>query len=428
MDTKFRQFILEHQDDDTDKLLLGKKKWPEIDVAAAVNCILSRRKMRDKVPQWYACEGLFYPNTLSAEQCSSTFTALQKASLCTPSSISSSISNSHAIDDCCEENRSNSHAIDDCWNIADLTGGLGVDSWAFAQNAKVLYNEMDPGIYAAAVHNFAELGVAERIICRNFELRPDNIDEILDGFAPDVIFLDPARRSSAGGKVFRLEDCSPNLLELAGPLLDRAPKIVAKLSPMADISLICKQLENCGVSVPRVYVVGASGECKELLVEIGKVSQADREIFVVEEGGTFRFTISEEKDATPSIVGKDEPFKGRILFEPGKTLMKAGAYNLLCRNGLKKLGRSTHLYVCDEIQAEIAALGKVFRILEAMPFDKRSLKAAAQSHPRCEVTARNLPLSSDELRKKMGVTSGSDTHIFGVKSDTQGNLLLITRR
>jgi hypothetical protein len=56
------------------------------------------------------------------------------------------------------------------------------------------------------------------------------------------------------------------------------------------------------------------------------------------------------------------------------------------------------------------------------------MKAAGAAYPRAEVTARNIPMDTETLRKKLGVTSGDDAHIFGLKSDSLGNLLLITRR
>ena len=53
--------------------------------------------------------------------------------------------------------------------IADLTGGLGVDSWAFSEVAEeVLYNEMNPALAAAARHNFKALGVTN-IFIKNSE-------------------------------------------------------------------------------------------------------------------------------------------------------------------------------------------------------------------------------------------------------------------
>jgi hypothetical protein len=37
-------------------------------------------------------------------------------------------------------------------------------------------------------------------------------------------------------------------------------------------------------------------------------------------------------------------------------------------------------------------------------------------------------MDTDTLRKKLGASSGNDIHIFGIKSDIKGNLLLATSR
>ena len=111
--------------------------------------------------------------------------------------------------------------------------------------------------------------------------------------------------------------------------------------------------------------------------------------------------------------------------------MKAGCFNLIAEHfGLVKMGVSTHYYVTEEeTKAELLkSYGKVYKILSWESLDKRTIKAAGKAYPHAEVTARNIPMDTETLRKKLGVTSGDDAHIFGLKSDTQGNLLIITQR
>ena len=415
MDQAFRDFIIAHADDDCDRLLLSKEKWPDIDVRAAVNCIISRRKLKGKLPSWWAEEALFYPNTLSAEQCSGEEAAALKAGI--------ALGKEHRTP-----------------RIADLTGGLGVDSWSFARaGAEVLYNEMNTEIYGAAQHNLPLLGV--KAVFRNCELRQDNVGEILGDFRPDLIYLDPARRSAGGSKVFRLGDCSPDLSTLLKPLLERAPRILAKLSPMADISRLLKELEDAAgyPCVSRIHIIGSGGECKELLVEAGREAEYNPTISVHDRGRCFSFCIEEERNAiavaaslpelqaAASAASSGEESR-LLLFEPGSALMKAGPFKLLCREGMKKAGRSTQLYFTENRNLE--GLGKYFRILELMPLDKRSMKAAATSCPKAGVSARNIPMGSDELRRRLGIKDGDRNHIFGIRCDfsdaPSGNYLLLT--
>ena len=55
----------------------------------------------------------------------------------------------------------------------------------------------------------------------------------------NLIYLDPARRDALKQKKFLLEDLSPNILELQSVLLQKADKVLTKLSPMIDISYLC---------------------------------------------------------------------------------------------------------------------------------------------------------------------------------------------
>ena len=75
---RLKEFIETHIDDDTDRLLFQKSKWPDIDMGTAVSTILGHRKLKAKVPSWYRNPALIVPNSLCTEQCSSEFTAEAK--------------------------------------------------------------------------------------------------------------------------------------------------------------------------------------------------------------------------------------------------------------------------------------------------------------------------------------------------------------
>ena len=145
------------------------------------------------------------------------------------------------------------------------------------------------------------------------------------------------------------------------------------------------------------------------------------------ESASFTFTPEEEKSGHASIATEI----GGLLFEPGKSLTKAGAFNVTSVHfQIPKLGKSTHYYIVtdDDKAEELKKYGKVFKILNCHPLDKRSMKEVGKAYPKAEVTARNIPMDTDTLRKKLGASSGNDIHIFGIKSDIKGNLLLATSR
>ena len=402
-------FVQEHLEDDVTRLILDRAKWPEIHMELAAACIESRRKLRNKVQEWYANPELVFPVRLSAEQCSSTATGLYKSAL------------AERIADRKQ------------FKLADLTGGLGVDSWFFSKKAgRVLYNEMQKPLCEAAEHNFKVLGSDNIVISHNIA-SIETIDALLGGFYPDIIYLDPARRGEGGRKVFLIEECTPDVLGLKESLFKHARHILLKLSPMADISMVCSRL---GKTCREVHIVASGGECKELLVWMDREWAGEYSITAAElpadypasEPAFFAFNPDAEKEKSAEICST-MPSEGTFLFEPGKALMKSGCFNLIGRKlDMVKLGRSTHFYLTEDARKaeDLRKLGRVYRIINCVPLDKRSIKEAGRTYPRAEVTARNIPMDTDTLRKKLGVTSGDDAHIFGLKADTLGNLLIIT--
>ena len=398
------EFILQHENDDTAALVLARSRWPEVDAALAAECIKARRKLRDKVPEWYADPRIVCPSALSAEQCSGTATARFKAG------VAAAAAGPHA-------------------RIADLTGGIGVDAWQFSSLAEeVLHNEMQPVLHEYAARNFALLGCGN-IRCSSLEITPENIASVLASFSPTLVFMDPARRSE-GRKVFRLQDCTPDVLTLKDAVLARCP-LLLKLSPMADISLVCKELGN----VRQVWAVQSGSECKELLVLLepgfeGEYTVTAANAWARGEEGTFSFCPSEERAAALQTAGASvmSGLTGLLLFEPGPALMKAAPFRLLCsRFGLRSLGSDCHYYVADASAHGLDPLGKWFRIEEAAEFGKKSLRDFASRYPDASLTARALPLSSEELRKSMRLRDGGSTHIFALGT-AAGRLLIAASR
>ena len=422
----FEKFMIEYAGADTSRLLLSLHEWPvpsDPCLSAlspkdlAVNTLEARIKLMKKVPEWYMNTGLVYPTTLCAEQCSSSMTALYKAAL------AKKIFNEYSSSECGRR-------------IADLTGGLGVDSWAFSKAASaVLFNEADPALAAAAKHNFRLLGVGNiQVSCK--EASPDSLKDILGDFAPDLIFIDPARRDPDGNKVFLMEDCQPDVLKILPEMSAASRHILLKLSPMADITMVLDRLGASSGRVREIHILAYGGECKELLVWMDREWTEDSSIVCCEDGKTISFTRGEI--AAAKGIYPDSTF-ARIVFEPGKTLTKAGAFNAICqRFGVVKFARFTHLYTYsqpysdEELEQKLDVLrdfGKIFKVKEIVPMDKANLKDIGERYPHSEVTARNIPLASDGLRSRLGVSSGDDAHIFGVRIElpySSGNYLIVT--
>ena len=75
---EIKTFIVKHIDENTDRLLLSAHRFPGIDVPFAVDQILARRQLKNKLPEWYENADIVMGGRIPAEQCSSELTARYK--------------------------------------------------------------------------------------------------------------------------------------------------------------------------------------------------------------------------------------------------------------------------------------------------------------------------------------------------------------
>lgn len=381
---KLIRFVEEHEGDDPHRLLLSAGRWPEIDIHRAVRMIEGRRKIRDKMPAWHACSGLDFPSSLPLEQCSSQESARYKQAF-----------------------------VPAGGRVADLTGGLGVDSWALSERAGELhYCERNPELCAAARHNFPALGAANICVHEGdgiawLQAEPGHFD---------LIYLDPARRDARARRVYDICDCEPDLLEVKDWLLERADRVLAKISPMADISRTLEQLPE----TRELHVVGVKGEVKELLLlmESGRPRTEPR---IVAADGALRFDFHPAEEAGAEV--RYARSVGRYLLQPAKVLRKAGAFRLLsARFGVEKLDPSTHLYTADTPPDGFP--GRYFEVEEVFPWNKATLRSLRRPYPQLEMSALNFPLSTEALRQRSGIADGGRHHLFATTVNNEKQLIL----
>ena len=244
---KERKYIEIHRNDDVQDLLLRGSKDTDIDIRKMAVQISGWQQASRKLPKWASTEGIIYPKHLSMEQCSSEATASYKGMLMSrliTSNVNFQMPASPAPS----------------LRFTDLTGGFGVDATMISLSLKECHTtivERNEALCEITRHNLPLLGV------KSLEVACAECENILDSLPPqDAIFLDPARRDTHGRKTVAIEDCTPDLTRLNRQLLDKARVVMAKLSPMLDLSLAVRSLKG----VEEVHVVGVNGECKELLL------------------------------------------------------------------------------------------------------------------------------------------------------------------
>ena len=405
-------FACEHENEDTARLLLSAARYPDIDMPLAVQQIEGRRTAREKWPSLLQSEDFLYPPRLNREQASSETAAAYKAI----------VARRHLA---CGEASAQTASL----HIADLTGGMGVDSMAFAdvcgrQAACVSgcldYVERDTQLCTLMEHNCRALGFDNvRVHCA------DSMQWLASTSCPfDLIFIDPARRSATGRKVAAFEDCEPDILEHFKLLLSRCRWLFVKASPMIDVDLACRQL-GC---VAEVHVVAVKGECKEVLFLCANDAIAEPSITCVDldsgkvqyEPDAFVFTRADEAAAVPHLADA----AGRYLYIPGAAMMKGGAFSLIgCRYGLKKLGRNTHLYTSDE---RVGAFpGRVLEVVCEIRGGRRGV-AAVLPEGRAHVLTRNYPVEASVLQRQLGLKEGGDRYVVATSIGQRRAMLLCT--
>ena len=384
MTREFIDFVNAHKDEDTARLMLSAARYPAIDMAAAVQQIEGLRTAREKWPSLLEYTDFVYPPRLNREQASSEATAHYKANLLL-APLAKSINPT----------------------IADLTGGMGVDTLAFARVAEhVDYVECNAELCELMEHNLKTLGITNvSVHCA------DSMGWFgrTQGYAPTIIYIDPARRSAAGRKVAAFEDCTPNILEHAELLRSRCQRLMVKASPMIDIDLACRQLGD----VSEVHIVGVKGECKEVLFVCGEPQSEPRIVCRdLKDLNVFAFSRSEEAEAE----GRYCQQVGRYLYEPDATLMKGGPFKLIAqRYGLEQLGRNTHLYTSDQRLNDFP--GRVFEVLQELKLNKKEVSVVIPEG-RAHVVTRNYPVEAASLQKQLGLKEGGEKFVIATTIGT----------
>ena len=381
------QFVNEHIDDDPVTLLLQKGKYPDVDIEQAVRQIEGKRQAATKWPSLVCCDNFLFPPRLNREQASSEATANFKREIV--KDVYRTVAGSPL-------------------RIADLTGGMGIDSIALAriEGSTVDYVERNEELCRLTEHNVAALGM-ENIRCHCKDCM-QWLEEQKEHY--DILFVDPARRDSHGRKVAAFEDCTPNILENMPLLRSHCHKLLVKASPMTDIDKALMQLRD----VSDIFIVAVKGECKELLFLCGENQQEpllhSRDL---PEGQGMDFLRSEEK-RSEAVFCKEV---GRYLYEPNAALMKAGPYKMICHAwNVKKLSQNTHLYTSDSHIEHFP--GRTLEVLQEVSLNRKAV-AAAIPEGKAHVATRNYPTAAAELQKQLGLSEGGELYVIATTTGSK---------
>lgn len=384
------RFVEEHRNADATRLLLsGKTPCAEFPLRFAAVQIDCRRKAAAKIPDFLRHREFLFPDAVSSEQASHQAVARYNAGV-------------------------TGHAV----KVLDMTAGLGIDALTSALSGNtVTAIDLDARKAAVLLHNAIVTGVSSLTVTAADSV--EWLKESRERF--DAIFIDPARRSAGGGRVYAFSDCMPDITSIMDMMLNHAPRVVVKCSPMLDVAQVRHELPG----VAQLHAVGVKGECKELLAVVDRDATGYRETAVeLDTDGHIVWKMELNPDSDPSIryLGAT-PGPGQWLYEPDATVMKFQPWGELSERypALAKAARTTHLFLGDELYDDFP--GRIFRIGDIV--DKKKLRALKGTQ--LNVAVRNYPETADSLRRRYHIGDGGEGFLYGFSSGAGKHLALCRR-
>lgn len=300
--------------------------------------------------------------------------------------------------------------------VLDMTMGIGIDAAAFAlvDGAEVTAIEKNPELAALSIENYK--GVSGiKVICDDSSTWIKCCREQFD-----LVFVDPARRADDGSRVYNVHDCKPDITVLSEDIFRCAPRCMATLSPMLDISATLKELP----ATKSIYIVEEKGECREILADMESKFDGEPSIVAINGDRVFSFTASEESQAQAEYA---TPESGEILYEPWPSVMKAAPYRLLSsRYECKALSANTHLYFSKDIVEDFP--GKAYRIEAVLPYQSGVLKRFARQYGDASVSVRNFGDTAEKVRAKLKVKENSQRRVIATTAANGDRLLILVAR
>lgn len=385
LDPAIQKFIRDHENHDPFQFVLKAKKFPDWPVKEVAAQIHARQKAKLKLPTWYQTSNIIMPPVLSIEQASSETTAKYKF-----------------------QNLHGNTAI-------DLTGGTGVDTFYLAQNyEKVVYVESDQSLLETTRHNFQQLAV------KNVEFVRQTAEEFLqEKHKPvDLVYLDPSRRVQK--KVFRLEDCQPNVQEILPDMGRITENIFIKTSPLLDIKKTILDLK----SLSEIMVLAVENECKEVNYLLDKKQDCMYPSIVAthlkkDSEENFTFNYQQETEAELKLC---EP--QNFIYEPNPAILKAGAFKYVANCFiLSKLHINSHFYTAEELNEDFP--GRIFLVKEIVGYHKKHKRLLPV---KANVISRNFPDSVAQIRKKLSIREGGEGYLLATTDLKNQKVIILADR
>ena len=279
--------------------------------------------------------------------------------------------------------------------LLDLTCGLGIDSTAMAERFEsVVAIERDEVLAEIVRENLRRQGID------NVEVVTASAEEYVAACKEqfDWIYVDPDRRTDQGRRVVRLEDCSPNVVELWPALKRISSRVAIKNSPLFDVEEAFRLFGHCGVEV-----LSLAGECKEVMI----YADGREPALAAEAVGKGRVEFKRSEIVNWPMPEEFAAAEYSHLIIPDVALQKARLVRHALHDVADVWSENSFGFARTEPRD---VLGRVEEIARIEPFDMKALKRELKGVG-TDITMRDFPHPLDEVRRRTGMRSGSEVRL-----------------
>jgi len=292
--------------------------------------------------------------------------------------------------------------------VADLTCGIGADSMAFAGvGLRVVAFDSDEVTASVATVNL-----------RHF---PEADVRHGDGLAVDVeaddiggIYADPARRTSAGARVFDPAAYAPPL-DAVLALRDHVPALGLKLGPGLPHSALPADAEAQWVSV--------DGDVVEVGLWFGPLAPdgPGRSALVLRPDGAHVVRSGPDGPPTPDVGAV-----GAYLYEPDGAVIRAGLVSEIAERVHGRLIDRTIAYVTSDVLHATPA-ATTYRVLDTMPFGLKRLRTYLRERDvgRLTIKKRGTAVIPETLRRQLDLRGSAESTVVLTRVDGAQKVLVV---
>lgn len=278
-------------------------------------------------------------------------------------------------------------------SIADLTSGLGGNVISFGKEMKVHAYEKDPVTAQCLAHNIVALERAGNVTVACVDVTTIKLPDV------DAFFIDPARDREAQSKTRSFFNSSPSLVELLPKMLVITPNICVKLSPACD----WREVETLEGDFER-EIVEENGTCTLALLWFGKLKTSMKRATIIHNKTIVSYESS-HKTPTPEIA--EHPL--HYLFISSGAITRVQLLPQFAEeHRLSMLHFEGMFLTSNEIMT--SPFLEAFTIETWLPFKGHDLEKELKIRniTRASVLARNVPMTSEELRKMLRLAEGEE--------------------